>query len=176
MSDKAQSPAELIRALTLGLATAEQVCNGIDGWKSDVRVGGFINLHDCASEIRDIFDSAFFNVVWPEGLEMPVDEDAEGHADAVKAFRKAASKTAKKAKKAGVPHVAQPFSKLAYNDGATLVELGYCQLHASMVIDGAKIAVHFWGRPSPTAGWETSPLPLLPKFKIDKEEQLKLFV
>jgi hypothetical protein len=171
-----QSHAELIRALSLGLATAKEVCEGIEGWSSDIRVGGFINLHDCPEEVRSLFDGTSFKVIWPEGLEMPVDESADDHADLVKAFRKAASKAAKAAKKAGVPHVAQPFSKMSYNEGRTLVELGYCQLHASILIAGVKVAVHFWGRPSPTAGWEISPLPMLAKFKIDSEEQLALFI
>jgi hypothetical protein len=176
MGTSTQSPAELIRACTLGLATAQEVCNGITGWESDVRVGGFINLHDCTSEIRDLFDRSSFNVVWPEGLTMPVDEAHDDHAALVKAFRKAASKAAKKAKKAGTSNVAQPFSKLEYKDGAELVKLGYCQLHASMVINNVKVAVHFWSRPSPNTGWELPPLPMLAKFKIDKEEQLALFL
>lgn len=176
MVNSTKSPAELIRSATLGLATAQQVCDGIDGWESDIRVGGFINLHDCPSTIRDLFDKTSFKVIWPEGLTMPTDEAAADHEASVKAFRKAASKAAKKAKKSGIEGVAQPFAKIAYSEGAELVKLGYCQLHASMLIEGVKVAIHFWSRPSPNTGWQLPPLPMLAKFKIDSEEQLTLFI
>lgn len=168
MGTSTQSPAELIRLVIEGSMPEIEVCNIIPNWASDVRVGGFINLADAPEAIREQFVTMSFEISWPEGLEMPTDESAEDHADAVKQFRKAASKASKKLKKTGVA-VAAPFAKISYNAGAELVNLGYCQFHASLVIDDVKVAVHYWSKP--TGGGR-----LFSKFKIDKEEQLALFV
>jgi len=143
-------------------------CNML-GWNSEVKVGGFCNLHDAPTRIQAAINSLPTAVVaWPEGLSMSTDEEAPGHADAVKAFRKAASKLAKKMKKTEAL-VATPFSKMAYTPpGKALVEAGFYQLHMSVEIEGVKIGVHYWGNAQGRA--------LFHKLKIDKEEQLALFL
>lgn len=163
-----QSPAELIRLVIEGSMPEIEVCNLIDNWASDVRVGGFCNLADAPVAIREQFDVASFEISWPEGLEMPTDESDANHADAVKAFRKAASKASKKLKKTGVA-VATPFAKISYNEGSELVAAGFCQFHASITVGDVKVAAHYWSKPE---GGDR----FFAKFKIDKEEQLALFV
>jgi hypothetical protein len=168
MGTPTQSPAELIRLVIAGEISEIEVCNRIENWASDVTVGGFINLDDCNVSILNDFLNTDFVISWPEGLEMPTDESDEDHADKVKAFRKAASKASKKLKKTGV-NVATPFAKISYNAGAELVAAGFCQFHASLVIDDVKIAVHYWSKPE---GGDR----LFAKFKIDKDAQLALFI
>lgn len=169
MGTPTQSPAELIRAVIERSMPEIEACKIITNWSTDLKVGGFINLADAPEAIREQFETASFEISWPEGLEMPTDEAAESHADAVKAFRKAASKASKKLKKSSGGNVAAPFAKISYNAGAELVKAGFCQFHASLVIDDVKIAVHYWSKPE---GGDR----LFAKFKIDKEEQLALFV
>jgi len=169
MGTSTQSPAELIRSVIAGEIPEIEVCNLIDNWASDVQVGGFVNLADAPEAIREQFVSASFEISWPEGLEMPTDESDEGHADKVKQFRKAASKASKKLKKSSGGNVAAPFAKISYNAGAELVAAGFCQFHASIVVDDVKVAVHYWSKPE---GGDR----LFAKFKIDKDEQLALFV
>lgn len=169
MSQQAQSPAELIRQVIEGSMPEIEVCNLIPGWGTEVKVGGFVNLDDAPETIHDRYCGTPFVVSWPEGLEMPTDETLADHAEAVKAFRKAASKAAKALKKGSGGNVATPFAKIAYNEGTELVAAGFCQFHASITINGVKLAVHFWAMPQGGTA-------LFAKFKIDTEEQLALFV
>ena len=168
MVDTTNTPAAVIGRVIRGELYEIVACDTL-GWNSEVKVGGFCNLHDAPTRIQAEINSLPLAVVaWPEGLEMPTDEEDEGHQTAVKAFRKAASKTAKKLKKR-VALVATPFSKLKYTPaGRALVEAGFYQLHMSVEISGVKIAVHYWGNAQGRA--------IFHKLKIDKEEQLALFL
>ena len=109
---------------------------------------------------------------------MPTDESSEDHEANVKAFRKLAKKSQKASKKRNpTNYIAVPFAKVAYNEGAVLVEDGFCQWHVSVLINGVKLGVHFWAVPNGASfAFPHERKFLFPKFKIDKEEQLALFV
>lgn len=180
MENQPQSPAELIRLVIAGEIPEIEVCNLIENWASDPKVGGFINLADTPAEIQEAWRSACGDILpsWPEDLTMPTDESLEEHKTAVKAFRKLAKKSHKASKERNPRnYIALPFAKMAYNAGTVLVEDGFCQWHVSIVINEVKLGVHFWAVPNGDSfAFPHEGKFLFTKFKIDKEEQLALFV